>query len=177
MTVELQRHFSRQPVVEVLSGELRIGKELNVFQELLKEWYYTGFFVGTLSFAMFYILLWSSLIQILERMGLFRFWYGLEEPVCDLDMDLSLGGFGGDHTRDRNVHVGEEMQGDYDNANESDPHFEDWHGFDPPAPHTRDQSVPIPDHPASSSSRHQSREDPEEDWEDLFYPATDGTGN
>ena len=81
-------------MVEVLSGELRIGKELNMFQELLKEWYYTGFFVGTLSFACFYLMIWSFVMRTLERMGLFRFWYGLEDPVCDLDMDRSLGGYG-----------------------------------------------------------------------------------
>ena len=86
-----------------------------MFQELLKEWYYTGFFVGTLSFAIFYLVLWSSLIGILQRLGFFRLWYGLEEPMCDLDMDLSLGGFGGDdNMRDRHVH-GVEEHDDADN--------------------------------------------------------------
>lgn len=146
-----------------------------MFQELLKEWYYTGFFVGTLSFALFYILLWSSVLQILQRMGLFRFWYGLEEPVCDLDMDLSLGGLEGNATRDCNIHDGEEMLNDHINGDTPEPHFEDWHGFDAP-PNARDRSLPIPDHSATISN-HQSRGDSEEDWEDIFYPATDGAEN
>ena len=157
-----------------------------MFQELLKEWYYTGFFVGTLSFAIFYLVLWSSLIGILQRLGFFRLWYGLEEPMCDLDMDLSLGGYGGDdNMRDRHVHVVEEHD-DADNNhlnnsedNESiEPHFEDWHDFDSPA--TQDRSIPIPPAtdppPVFHYQRVVSREESDGEWEDIFYPAVDGIG-
>ena len=34
--------------VEIVAGELRIGKELNKFQNTLKEWFWTCFIVGTL---------------------------------------------------------------------------------------------------------------------------------
>ena len=33
---------------EVISGEIRIGKELNRFQNTLKDWFWTCFIVGTL---------------------------------------------------------------------------------------------------------------------------------
>ncbi|CAB9512943.1 Putative adipose-regulatory protein (Seipin) [Seminavis robusta] len=36
--------------IEVIRGEVRIGKELNAFQEVLKEWFYTWYFVGTMMF-------------------------------------------------------------------------------------------------------------------------------
>ena len=176
--MELQRHSSQQPVIEVLRGELRIGKELNMLQELLKEWYYTGFFVGTLSFATFYLILWMSLVQLLQRLGLFRLLYGLEEPMCDLDMDLSLGGFGGEDIRDRNVGAGEENDSHNDDDHDdelSEPRFEDWNdSFEPPT--TQDRSVPMPAEPSRASQfrRSVSREDSEEEWEDIFYPAVDG---
>ena len=34
--------------IEVVAGELRIGKELNAFQNILKEWFWSSFIVGTL---------------------------------------------------------------------------------------------------------------------------------
>ena len=34
--------------IEVVAGEVRIGKELNPFQMVLKEWFWLSFLVGTL---------------------------------------------------------------------------------------------------------------------------------
>ena len=34
--------------IEAIAGEVRIGKELNAFQNILKEWFWSSFMVGTL---------------------------------------------------------------------------------------------------------------------------------
>jgi hypothetical protein len=41
---------------EIVGGTIRIGKELNAFQELVKVWFYTCFIFGTMAFAMMYLL-------------------------------------------------------------------------------------------------------------------------
>ena len=171
--MELQRHSPQQSLVEIMRGELRIGKEMNMFQELLKEYYYTGFFVGTLSFAFFYLLVWSFIIRILDRTEFFRFWYGLEEPDCDLDLDFSLGGIYHDQAD------GMRERREWNREDEQEPRFEDWHDLDEQSPPVVDRSVPVvPDSPQSSPRRDHHdgarRANSEEDWEDIFYPATDG---
>lgn len=160
-------------MVEVLGGELRIGTELNMFQELLKEYYYTGFFVGTLFFAFFYLLVWSFLIRILERLGFFRFWYRLEEPDCELDLDSSLGD---DYREADEMH---QQERDREEEEEPEPCFEDWQDVDEPTPPVVGRRAPIvPDSPLSAvRDCHESNDEPassEDDWEDIFYPAANG---
>jgi hypothetical protein len=46
----------RSPV-EITGGVLRIGKEMNVFQEYLKENYFSSFFLGVCMFSTFYSIL------------------------------------------------------------------------------------------------------------------------
>jgi len=172
VTVALQRHSPQQVMVEVIRGELRIGKELNILQELLKEYYYTGFFIGTLSFAFLYLLGWSFLVRIMERLGFFRFWYGLEEPDCELDFDFTLGG--GCHDEPTRMHEQQERD---DEEKEQEPRFEDWHSVYEQSPLGTDRNVHVvPDSPLSSPLRDHfdnARANSEDDWEDIFYPATD----
>lgn len=70
--------------VEVTAGEVRIGKEMNKYQEMLKEWFYTCFVFGTLSFAGLYLLLF----EVARSYWIQRF--ELEEPLCDLELDEEL---------------------------------------------------------------------------------------
>ena len=170
--MELQRHSSQQKVVEVLRGELRIGEELNKFQELLKEWYYTAFFVGTLSFAVFYLFAWSIFLRLLQRIGFFRIWHGLEEPECELDMDFSLGG--GLSPDDNECGRRNDLQPE----GTEEPRFEDWQDhFETPPPQPSDsqqeRSAPIPDTAPSAQRSCYSRENSEDDWEDIFYSASE----
>lgn len=94
--------------------------------------------------------------------------------MCDLDMELSFG----EDMRDRDMHFAEENDNRNDDNNDGDelsePHFEDWHDFEPPV--TQDRSVPMPSEAprAPHFRRSVSREDSEEEWEDIFYPAVDG---
>lgn len=163
MTVELQRHSPQQPLVQALRGELRIGKELNMFQEVLKEWYYTGFFVGTLSFASLYLAIWLFLLGMMERLGL-RYWHGLEEPECELDMDFDLGGgFGADDN------TGERDQTNHPQAEEQEPRFEDYQEDYQPPPHAN-RGIPHPPRDHASVSRENS----EDEWENIYYSANNG---
>lgn len=167
--VELQRHSAEQPLVEVLRGELRIGKELNFFQETLREWYYTSFFVGTLCFASFYLMAWSLLLNSLERMGFYGYWYGIAEPDCDLDLDFDLDqdvGLG-THEEEREAH-------NMNEAEEEEPHFEDWQQNEPPQTTTSSngmgaREMPTNDPFVSAQNGHSSfsRGNSEGDWEDI----------
>jgi hypothetical protein len=47
--------------VEVIRGEVRIGKELNAGQEVLKEWFYTCYIIGTAGFISLHLAAWGIL--------------------------------------------------------------------------------------------------------------------
>jgi hypothetical protein len=68
----------------VTGGEVRIGKELHAFQEVLKEWYFTCFSIGTFVFGVVYSLIWTVIKSILED---YRRQQAEEEPPCELDLD------------------------------------------------------------------------------------------
>jgi hypothetical protein len=77
-------------IPEIVGGNIRIGKELNAFQEIRKEWFYTCFFFGTLLFAGLYVLQWEIFILI---WGYVRRRYvaaELDDPSCDLYFDEML---------------------------------------------------------------------------------------
>ena len=72
--------------LEIISGEIRIGEELNDFQELLKVWFFTCYTIGTLCFCVVHLLVWligRICFNAHNRDEL------NEEPPCDLDMDGS----------------------------------------------------------------------------------------
>lgn len=52
--------------VEVISGEVRIGKELNWFQGILREYFYSCYVMGTLSIFVFQALCWTVLGRYVE---------------------------------------------------------------------------------------------------------------
>jgi hypothetical protein len=88
VVVKIERPSSAQNLVEVIRGELRIGNELTRFQEILKEWFYTCFCIGTLLFASIYYVMglllafaWK-IYDARRRDALFE-----EEPYCELDLD------------------------------------------------------------------------------------------
>eukprot|EP00977_Amphora_coffeiformis_P005902 scaffold1248_cov170-Amphora_coffeaeformis.AAC.21 len=93
------------------------------------------------------------------------------EPDCDLDIDFGLGGVG--HDEAERIHERRDQEGEHE------PRFEDWHDVDDDqSPPAMDRDVPIvpDDSPLSSSPRdhHDNvRANSEDDWEDIFYPATD----
>lgn len=112
---------------------------------------------------------------MLQRMGLFRLWYGLEEPDCELDMDFSLGAqFENNDASAREAQWGvhgndDDAAADVDDEQEEEPRFEDWPDLDPPPTTQRD----IPAATGPSSPCPTSEGQSEGEWEDLFYPATD----
>jgi hypothetical protein len=71
-------------LVEVSNAVLRIGKELNVFQELLKQWYFTCYSIGTASFMTIYFLLCSFLLKVFRQRR-----EEVEEPSCELEFSDS----------------------------------------------------------------------------------------
>jgi hypothetical protein len=100
-------------IVEITGGELRIGKELNRYQEILKGWYYSCFVLGTLVFAGFYAKLWSLLMTISKGPPV------EEEPPCDLD-DMEFEEAWED-AADNNF-------AEFEDAWENTANFEDWGG-------------------------------------------------
>lgn len=52
---------SQIPPVEVVAGEVRIGKELNQWQQVLKDWFYACYFVGTMVLLGAHIAAWMIL--------------------------------------------------------------------------------------------------------------------
>lgn len=85
MQVKIVPPPTAQTLVEVTSGELRIGKELNAIQEVLKTYYFTCYSIGTAFFAVLYMFFWTVILPLVsERMGLRS---NDEEPPCDLDLD------------------------------------------------------------------------------------------
>lgn len=176
--MELLRYSKARPVIEVMQGELLVGEEFNTYQEGLKEWYYTGFLVGSLSFAVLYLILALAVTGIIGRWG----GGSGEEPPCDLDLDGSLG-----------------EDADFFEAT-SDPEparvhrdyiFEDWADHVLPSAAARTSAAPdnLPSagawedmlhHPASgtSSVAARSRTDTpdrvpsESEWEDIFFPTS-----
>jgi hypothetical protein len=72
----------------VIRGELRVGKELTLFQERLRHWFYSYLIVGTFCFAILYLTLWE-LCMIAWRS--FRQKY-LQDPydLEDLPSDFDL---------------------------------------------------------------------------------------
>ena len=71
------------PMAEITSGRIRIGKELNQFQEFLNEWFYLCALVGTTMISGVYMLLY----QCLQLAAQSWWWYTMDEPDCDLDDD------------------------------------------------------------------------------------------
>lgn len=131
LTVASFRHFVESPTaplqhvvvrvlasspVEIVAGEVRIGKELNAFQELLKRWFYTCFMVGTMVFAMLYMIEW---ILLQELLVVIRNRYDSDYP-CELDEDFDvadLPGFDLDDSNDgQEGRGGNNGQGDHDPA-------------------------------------------------------------
>ena len=81
---------SAKALAEVSVGELRIGKELNAFQQILKTWYFTCYTLGTAIFASFYFLLWTILQAVWEDRRWRKRRYMSEEPPCDLGSDFNF---------------------------------------------------------------------------------------
>jgi hypothetical protein len=73
--------------IEVIGGAIRIGKELNAFQEVLRTWFYTCGMIGTCYCACLYVILWQGVLLPLYK-SQFEFGdQGYDEPSCDLDLD------------------------------------------------------------------------------------------
>jgi hypothetical protein len=128
-------------VVEITGGDLLIGKELNAFQEMLKEWFYTCYLVGTLMFAGFYIVQWSVVRIIWQEFR--RRSFQEEEPAIIFDFDF--------HDADLDDSMFEDI----------DPTMDE----EPPTEQDGDGSR------RERAFQRESSETEEEAWEDLFYPA------
>ena len=90
----MQQRSSSAESLEVTTGELRIGEELSPFQELLKEWFFTCYFLGAFAFFVIQLCLWflGRLLWIYRR----RKDHWIEEPSYGLDdIQGSLDGDGG----------------------------------------------------------------------------------
>ena len=74
--------------VEAIGGKVRIGEEFSAGQEVLKDWFYTCAFFGTLLFATFYYSL--GLLLGFAREAIKECQHrraGLDEPTCELELD------------------------------------------------------------------------------------------
>lgn len=52
---------STSALVEITKAEIRMGKEFNTLQNILRDWYFTCYTIGTLIFMMLYASLWLFL--------------------------------------------------------------------------------------------------------------------
>lgn len=57
---------SAKALVEITKAEIRMGKEFNAFQSILRDWYFTCYTIGTLAFMMLYSLAWMIVETLLE---------------------------------------------------------------------------------------------------------------
>lgn len=147
----------QQPMVEVVRGDLLIGKELNAFQEMLKVWFYTCYSTGTLLFAGFYVMVWSILRIIWQEVRRSYFWENMDLG----DLDLSVAEDGDDVFQDFEAER-EPFAEDSDSppgvSREPDNIGEDgeepWEDLYFPAAMDAmdDDSEPVPDAPPSSSA-------------------------
>lgn len=63
-----QQHFSHyQSQIQVLSGEIHIGKELNSVQRIMKEWFYTCAFCCTFFFMIIETILFKMIAHKIDR--------------------------------------------------------------------------------------------------------------
>jgi hypothetical protein len=173
VTVTLPRYAAHHPVVHVLQGQLRLGKEYNTFQALWRHWYYTAFCLGTLMWASFYM----ALVSLLKEWWRQRKWMGLEEPDCELDLDMDLG------VEDE---ASEEYERPHANTASASAHTQP---VQPTEPYVNDEqpSPDIPDEPhfedwqergrpshLPRTSSHYVSETSESEWEDIFYSTHNG---
>lgn len=145
MTIRIPSRDSHRkkssPLVEVTSGELRIGKELNRYQEFLKTWYFTCYTMGTLIFATLYLVTFEIMRAYWEQ-------YWQHDPYEDIHISFedSLSWNDRDH-----------------------PPEERERPDDEPVPNEvpSDVNVNIEDLSIDFSAR----DDSCGEWEDMFYPA------
>ena len=82
---------SREHFVEVLRGVILIGEEMNMVQEVMKEYYYTCFLLGTVVFMGINYMAWKSSLAlnefVIDRV------FNMQEPPCDLDLDGDMDEF------------------------------------------------------------------------------------
>lgn len=62
---------------------IRIGEELNQWQESVKEWYYSCLIAGTFLFMLFYLVVWTILLTLYQTIR--QRASQMEEPPCDLN--------------------------------------------------------------------------------------------
>mmetsp|Transcript_8430 Transcript_8430/g.11082 ORF Transcript_8430/g.11082 Transcript_8430/m.11082 type:complete len:457 (-) Transcript_8430:391-1761(-) len=72
-------------VIEITKGFIRIGEEMDSLQELMKEWYYTCFFIGTMIFMGVNFGCWNVVYSLYGFLGDRIFTN--QEPPCDLNLD------------------------------------------------------------------------------------------
>jgi hypothetical protein len=113
ITVRLIMHMQGRLVdaansepVEVVAGEVRLGKELGDFQRLLKNWFYTCYTAGTCILFVVQLLLWV-ILQFCWDERRRRTLLEEEEPTCDLDMEGSHIGGGEQQNDGENMDFGQ----------------------------------------------------------------------
>ena len=73
------------PSVEIIRGAVRVGEELNPYQEFLKEWFYLCGTLGSLLFALFYMIQFYTLNAIWRV--LYQRYFADEDDDLNGDID------------------------------------------------------------------------------------------
>lgn len=58
---------SASALVEITKAEIRMGKEFNTLQNILRDWYFTCYTIGTLAFVIIYASVWMIAEGLLEE--------------------------------------------------------------------------------------------------------------
>uniref|UniRef100_A0A7S3DUD1 Seipin n=1 Tax=Entomoneis paludosa TaxID=265537 RepID=A0A7S3DUD1_9STRA len=82
VSIRIKRR-NAENIVEVNRGSVRIGEEMTLVQEFLKEWYFTCFCAGTFLFMWIDYILWNMACIMSEILS--QKMFAMEEPPCDLD--------------------------------------------------------------------------------------------
>lgn len=129
--------------MEIIGGAIKIGKEHNVYQQVMKDWFFTCALIGTLSFAAWYVVFWHFLQLVLAviRETKANNYAVDDEPPCDLDMD------------------DDEFFRDFDDSHEVQENGGASHA---------QQSANM-NHRRSNPGDDYPREDEENDWEDIPF--------
>lgn len=130
---------------EIIGGQLRIGEELDAFQELLREWFYVCLCFGTTVFSGIYFVLWLCLKEIAAAI---QRRYALDEMSVQLDLDEGSDQPG--MQNDRPVNLNDTAEDETQN-------------------HTERQQGSL-DHPSVPVVE----DDDSDQWEDLQFPESNG---
>lgn len=119
-------------IPEVVGGGIRIGKELNAFQEILKKWFYTCFIIGSVMFGFVYMIQWQILRAVWTT--IYQRYNTQDDFDIDLDSDFTDSELWAEQEDVKSEHSVNERWYDVDSGGTSRSRSSSW--IDPPT-HTQ----------------------------------------